>query len=179
MTGDITNEATLFVQYTCIQDAATQHQKYGQLALAVSTAVFIAFLFTVSIRRMYQGGKIQQLEWDVATVTAGDYSVEFPIKAESYEWWKMEIYKAAGGDFENRVSPALSLKKYLKVEIEKNLDKWVEDNEWAVKEFYGSKKNGQGDNVQYKPSKIADIVFSFNNAPLIEALRARGACIAS
>jgi hypothetical protein len=29
------------------------------------------------------------------------------------------------------------------------------------------------------PHKVADIVFSFNNAPLIEGLRARGACIAA
>lgn len=39
----------------------------------------IAYLFTISLRHLYQGGKIQQLEWDMATITAGDYTVEFKI----------------------------------------------------------------------------------------------------
>lgn len=47
------------------------------MCLAVSTAVAIAFLFTVVIRMLYQGGKITKLDWDVTTITAGDYSVEF------------------------------------------------------------------------------------------------------
>jgi len=149
------------------------------LALAVGSAVLIAFLFTVSIRKMFQGGKIQQLEWDVATVTAGDYSVEFPIKRDSYDWWKSEIYRAQGGDFERGIAPAFSLKNYLKKEIEEKLTEWVEMNEWARNELYGRKNNGEGNDTQYGGTKIADIVFSFNNAELIEALRARGQCIAS
>lgn len=61
----------------------------------------------------------------MATVTAGDYSVEFPIKKESYDWWKSEVYRAPGGDFENGVAPAFSLKKYLKKEIEEKLTLWI------------------------------------------------------
>ena len=49
------------------------------MAVATATGTLIVLLFLVSIRKMYQGGKIQQLEWDVTTVTAGDYSVCFEI----------------------------------------------------------------------------------------------------
>ena len=169
-------DATLFVQYTCIQDEASQAQKYDQLALAVATAVLISFLFTVSIRSMYQGGKIQQLEWDMSTVTAGDYSVELPISKDTYMNWKENEYRKPGGDFENQVAPAISLKRQLKKEIEESLDNWVRDNKWARDQLYGKKK---GEGHEYEGTKVADIVFSFNNARLIEALRARGQQIAA
>lgn len=111
----------------------------------------------------------------MATVTAGDYTVEFPIKADEYAWWKSEHYRAAGGPFENHVAPALAFKEYLAKEIEQKLDHWVRENPWAVEQVYGSEA---GDRV-YDGTKVADIVFSFDNARLIEALRARGACIAA
>ena len=69
----------LFVQYTCIQDASDQHLKYNRLCMSVATAVLIALLFTITIRYLFQGGKMQQIDWDMSTVTAGDYTVEFEI----------------------------------------------------------------------------------------------------
>ena len=80
-----TAESYLFVQYTCEQTEANMHQKYKQLCLAVATGIFICFAFTVSIRGQYQGGKIQMIEWDVTTVTAGDFTVEFNIEKEYYD----------------------------------------------------------------------------------------------
>lgn len=124
---------------------------------------------------MYQGGKIQQIEWDMATITAGDYSVEFRISAENYRWFHSEIYRAPDGPFENKVSPALALKTYLAKEIEEKLDAWAADNPWALTKLYGKKKTEKS----YGGTKVADIVFSFNNARLIEALRARGGKIAT
>ena len=141
--------------------------------LAVATGIIICFLFTVSIRAMYQGGKIQQLEWDVATVTAGDFSVEFPITQAGYDWWKETVYRAPGGPFETGQAPAFALKNYMKAEVETKLDQWIRDNQWAVDQLY------QGENKTYGGTKVADIVFSFNNSRLIEALRARGGKIAS
>lgn len=104
-------DSTLFVQYSCVQDPAEQQVKYEQMALAVGTAFLIAMLYTVAIRYMFQGGKIVQLEWDVATVTAGDFSVEFAIKKENYLQWKENVYRAAGGPFERHEAPAFALKK--------------------------------------------------------------------
>jgi len=139
--------------------------------------VLIALLFTVSIRFMYQGGKIKQIEWDCATVTAGDYAAVFNIKHESYIHWRDNVYEAAGGDVERNIAPGLSLKELLKKEIEEKLDGWINDsaNAWALEQLYGSNKKGKS---QYGGTKVADIVFSFNNAALIHALRKRGQCIA-
>jgi len=65
----------------------------------------------LTLQKLYKGGKIQQLEWDISTVTAGDYSVEFDIPENTYQQWKREIYQAPGGESEQGYSPALSLKR--------------------------------------------------------------------
>jgi len=115
-------------------------------------------------------------------VTAGDFSVEFAIKGDEYKHWKESVYRAPGGGFENHQAPAFALKNQMKEEIEKNLDSWVKNNPWAAEQLYGkSKKNMAASAIsrQYAGTKVADIVFSFNNAPLISALRARGGQIAA
>jgi hypothetical protein len=61
---------------------------------------FISLIFLVQIRRLYQGGKITQLEWDMATITAGDYTVEFEIKEKSYIDWYDNHYIVPGGDYD-------------------------------------------------------------------------------
>jgi len=54
------------------------------MATVVFMSGLICLFFTASIRWLFQGQKIKQLEWDMATVTAGDYSVEFDISREMY-----------------------------------------------------------------------------------------------
>jgi len=80
------------------------------MALTVAICVLIAYLFTIMLRHLYQGGKVQQLEWDMSTITAGDYTVEFKIGADNYRQWYNNEYRKPNGDFEHDVSPALSLK---------------------------------------------------------------------
>ena len=62
-----------------------QSEKYGHLITATATASLIALLFILSLQQLWRGGKIQQLEWDMSTITAGDYTVTFDIKAKSYK----------------------------------------------------------------------------------------------
>ena len=73
----------------------------------------IAYLFTISLRHLFQGGKIKQLEWDMATITAGDYTVELKIDADNYRQWYNNEYRKPGGDYERNIAPAYSLKTYL------------------------------------------------------------------
>lgn len=120
-----TAESRFFVQYTCVQSEDEQAAKYSQLCLAVSTAILISFLFLIMIRYLYQGGKMKQIEWDMSTVTAGDYTVEFPISRENFDEWKRMHYDNAGGLKETNVSMAIGLKIYLTEQIEELLDTWV------------------------------------------------------
>lgn len=181
-------DSTLFVQYSCIIPEDKQESKYNNMALGVGMSVLIAFLFTVSIRYMYQGGKIQMIEWDCSTVTAGDYSVEFPMEDKSvYLNWRDNVYEKPANDsdpwaggMERGEAPAFALKKQLKATCEKMIDDWVADpqNSWALDELYGKSKK-KNSSSQYGGTKVADIVFAFNNSKLINALRERGACIAA
>jgi hypothetical protein len=54
----MTVDSTLFVQFSCVMPVDKQASKYSNMALAVGMGVLIAFLFTVSVRYMFQGGKI-------------------------------------------------------------------------------------------------------------------------
>jgi len=81
------DHSRLFVQYSCIQANDVLDTKYKQVSLAVSTGVLICLLFTISIRYMFQGGKMKQIDWDMATITAGDYTVEFDIPEAAYDDW--------------------------------------------------------------------------------------------
>lgn len=83
------------------------------MATTVAIICFIAYTFTIMLRHLYQGGKIQQLEWDMSTITAGDYTVEFPINSDNYRRFYDQEYRKPGGDFEQGVAPALSLKKHI------------------------------------------------------------------
>ena len=69
------------------------------MILASATATLISLLFVTGLHKLYYGGKVEQLEWDLATVTAGDYTVEFDIEKESYNDWYDYVYKKSGGEF--------------------------------------------------------------------------------
>ena len=115
------DNAFVYAQYTCIQKEDDQHRKYFEMATTVALCSLIAYLFTISLRHLFQGGKIQQIEWDVATVTAGDYAVELKFEPEFYAAWKQQEYRKAGGDYEKGIAPAMSLTNYLTKEIEEEL----------------------------------------------------------
>jgi hypothetical protein len=122
------------------------------------------------IKKLYSGGKIKMLEWDMSTITAGDYTVEIKIPNDAYQQWYDGEYRA-GGDFENDVPPAVSLKARLIEDIETCL---TEEMNQGGKAESKRKKKSEVDQI-----KIADVVFSFNNHKLINGLQERGRLIAT
>mmetsp|Transcript_33793 Transcript_33793/g.44587 ORF Transcript_33793/g.44587 Transcript_33793/m.44587 type:complete len:597 (-) Transcript_33793:841-2631(-) len=166
--------------------------KYNQMCLISATAIAIALLFTVAMRYLYQGNKITKIDWDMSTVTAGDYSVELEISKEQYLAWKATHYEGENGVLatDPDKSPAIALKEFLIAEITQNLDEYVgrlpadegaDDQEDSGKKKKKKKnKKKKKDSEQGGPQKcaIADIVFSFDNRELILALRERGGHIA-
>lgn len=57
----------------------------------------------------------------MSTVTVADYAVEFPITPDEYETWYTEEYCKTGGDEENNIPIAMSLKNHLIRYIETTL----------------------------------------------------------
>ena len=80
----LSDDAFFYAQYTCIQKEDDLHHKYFQICTTIAICCLIAYLFTISLRHLYQGDKIRQLEWDMATITAGDYTVELKIGESHY-----------------------------------------------------------------------------------------------
>jgi hypothetical protein len=103
------------------------------------------------------------LDWDIQTITPGDYTLQYEITDEAYQHFLDKVY-GASGDEQNGVSIGLSLKNYLKTEIEKLLTTKLID----------LKSGGGNSNIKISEVKIADIVFAFDNAELIKLLKLRG-----
>lgn len=96
-----------------------------------------------------------QVDYDVKTLTAGDYSVEFVISHEQYENWQGKYLQKG-----NPMSEMAQFKLYVELEIEKRLSEMP--------------------NLGYELSdevKIAQITFAFNNAKVINWLKQRGTLI--
>ena len=166
--------SSLFVQYTCVQTPAEQSEKYEYLVLAVASTTLISLLFVLTLQMLFKGGKVQQLEWDLATVTAGDYTVEFEIPATAYSQWYAKEYKKGGGEFEQGFSPALSLKRFMIGQIEGALKEVVDRKKGDLHlENKATDERALNENVS-----VADMVFAYNNSKLIHALRDRGNYIA-
>jgi hypothetical protein len=164
----------MFTQFTCIQSNQEIHDKYKHLCASVAGSVLVAMLFTIMIRSLYYGGKIKLIEWDFATITAGDYTVELPIPEVAYIEWYDNEYKKAGGDADEGIAPAMSLKTQLKSLIEQSLTAELVDDGQVKPAHTGTESSEALAEI-----KVADIVFSFNNWKLINALRQRGVHIAS
>jgi len=55
--------------------------------MAGSIAVFVYLYFVVYIDYVKTVQKNNYVDWDVKTITAGDYTIEFDISKEAYERW--------------------------------------------------------------------------------------------
>ena len=133
----------------------------------------------------------------MATITAGDYTVEFFIDADKYAEWKREEYEAHKADAETSdvKAPAYYLKECLIPIIEEavtkqqkkeaesegvvgGVDSGSEGTSFFKKLMKKEKKKKKNKSNNENRAKVADIQFSFNNHELIEALRTRGGHIA-
>lgn len=115
----------------------------------------------------------------MATITAGDYTVEYTIPKDIYYNWYQNFYKANGA----RASPAFTLKLYMIERIEAFLNEDLAEKNNAEgqgqSQAGGKKQRKKTDDHEMTEVKIADITFSFNNSELIKELQNRGAAIAA
>jgi hypothetical protein len=159
--------AYLYVQYSCIIPQDNIEKRHKELSIVSCLAIFAASLYLIVLYYVKRNSKMNQLDWDIQTITPGDYTLQYEITDEAYHWFLNNVYYP--GAFEERgISIAGCLKDYMKKELEKMLtDK--------LREVKSS--GGDTSNIKITEVKIADIVFAFNNAELIELLRERGAHI--
>lgn len=90
--------------------------------------MFIAFIYILIIYYLQKTSRLDQLEYDMNTISAGDFTVELDITKDMYDEFIENFYNPIGskereeksGDL---YSPALYLKKYLSQEVGNMLTK--------------------------------------------------------
>jgi len=96
------------------------------------------------------------VEWDIKTVSAADYTVEFEITDDMYEYFESKYL-----DKNNPLSEIGQFRQYIKNEMEMRLT-----------EFPALHLDGEAGDME--DVKIAVITFAFDNPEIIKALRKRG-----
>lgn len=159
----------IFVQFTCVQSEEEQASKFSSLITMEALAILVSLLFMIQVKRLYQGGKIQQLQWDLDTVTAGDYAVEWKIKPGNYEKWD----RAREGSQDSRPE-GYAFKSAVKEEVEKILNQKLREAraEHASHEEEAGKFKYH--DLLTKDIEIADVCLSYFNGDLIKLLKERG-----
>jgi hypothetical protein len=83
--------------------------------------MFVAFFYILMIYYLQKTSRLDQLEYDVNTVSAGDFTVELNISKKMYDFFLDEHYNTVGvktkEESGDTYSQALYLKKFLTEEI--------------------------------------------------------------
>ena len=116
--------------------------------------VFISLFFLIVIDYMSSLFKNSFVEWDVKTITAGDYSCELHIPQGMWETFLYHKYNPQSGK-----TKIASFRDYLQNELEERLTRLPD--------------LGYEDPAPER-IKIAMMTFAFDNADLINLLRERG-----
>jgi hypothetical protein len=106
----------MFVSYTCWHKEGELIQRYEQLSVASGISILIAFLFLIWTRYAFLGSKIWLLDFDVSTITAGDYTVEMKVPMDKYKDWLETVYKQTY--FRRGVSSAKAFSECIRRDVE-------------------------------------------------------------
>lgn len=168
MTGTIDKTCTdksakIFIQFTCEMNTTQLSDKREQATMISSLGVLLVLVYLTVLYHFKRSSDLNQMEWDIQTITPGDYTAQYEISEKAFKFFMEQQYPR----FQSRksdISVGEALKSYIKGEMERVLtDKLLE-----------MKENASNENIKIKEVKIADIVFAFNNAELINLLKTRG-----
>lgn len=105
--------------------------------------MFVSFLFSQLIFYLQQTSKLDAIKFDIETITASDFTVEYEISKEMYEEFECTVYPTYekqqevrdGQPTGNNYSKGLALKKYLVDEIQKLLADSLNETKKDVARF--------------------------------------------
>jgi len=155
--GECGPNSYLFVQVPCIIPAKEGRPAARQIeGLAVGCIAVFIYLYTLvyfDYIRCVQANLY--IDWDVKTITAGDYTVEFDIDEALYKQFLEKFYDQA-----NPISEINQFRLFVKDELERRLTK-----------FPDLGLDGDDSDVADKQIKVAVITFAFDNQKIIKWLR--------
>jgi len=87
---------------------------YGLMVGCLGVFVYLFALIYIDYIKQVQKNKA--IDFDVKTITAGDYTVEFDISHDTYDKWKKHYHKAA-----NPMNEMAQFKLYVQSKIEERV----------------------------------------------------------
>ena len=142
----------MFIQAHCKQSSEELENKRVLGLLISCLNGLIGLFFLAAIYYLTRSSKIKLIDYDVSTVTAADYTIEYMIPKHVYNAFLTEIYREGEG----HGTKIEAFKEYLK------------------REFEGIVSNAKPVFSETTDIRIANIFFAFNNAELVSLLRKRG-----
>jgi len=121
-------------------DDADQAAKYNKVSLAAACILLIAFCFINLIYYMQTASKLDQLAFDLKTITAGDFTVELDITRDMFETFKQEEYDNQP-DIASKFTRGLALKRFLMRKISSLLSGTLNDKLDKDPEYFERKKS--------------------------------------
>ena len=79
--------AKMFVQYTCIQSVDQLATKRNQATIISCLAVFAVGVYLTVLHYFKRASDLNQMEWDMQTITPGDYTAQLEITEKSYRFF--------------------------------------------------------------------------------------------
>lgn len=150
----------MYVQLPCeipISLKETRHL-FGLLAGCIGVFVYLYVLVYIDFVKTCESTKF--VDWDVKTVTAGDYSIEFDLNKGTFGHWKKYYC-----DETSLLSECAQFKLYLQKELERRC---------TAIENQGYEAETPDNPFQVK---IAQITLAYDNALIIKRLYQRGMLI--
>jgi len=148
------DEAVLFVQFSCIQSVDLLINKRKDALLTSCLSIFVAMVYLVAIYYLKENSKLTNIEWDVATVTAGDFSVEYTITPEMYGEFIENHFSKHPND-----SPGFHFKLFLKEQVEA-----ICTDEFKRKKQQDALMGREANDKDLEKIEIAEITFAYNNS---------------
>ena len=130
--GECGRGAFFYVQVPCTipQDQAVDRKLFGLLTGCITILIYLFVVVYFDYLKSKQ--MVNYVDWDVKTITAGDYSVEFDIMKKTYDRWKSRYF-----DERNPMSENAQFKLYLQNELEARVNGMPDMG-------YDEKKTGDG-----------------------------------
>ena len=94
--------------------------RYKAITVIIASGILMTLFFLTYVRFADKSSTIQALEFDMDTITASDYTIEFQIKKEFYQSWNDERAE------EDTDFSAIALKKHMQEKIQFLLSKHVD-----------------------------------------------------
>lgn len=183
-------KSNFFVQYACVYPSSQDitRQIYGLIISCLGVFIYCFTIVYFDYIRAIEKNKY--VDFDVQTITASDYTIEFDLKESSYQTFKSVYY-----DKSNPMSEIAQFRFYIQKELEDRISEFpdmgfdeqafIDPDATVVNQstLNKSKKKQKTDksmlNQTQGPKRIsiAQITFAFFNAEVIGLLRKRGGFI--